>query len=119
MVCVHGRLFVYVNKMDKNLSSVNPHEFIAFCNFPEAREKPDEKSFLLLLLLIFRFFLFLFLFASKIQSNRPTSTCKKWKFTQHKAFQLQTVQVFFSFRRRRRNLFFSFICSSLQYIFLR
>lgn len=34
---------VYVNKMDKNLSSVNPHEFIAFCNFPKARQKNRMK----------------------------------------------------------------------------
>lgn len=69
---------MYVNKMDKNLSSVNPHEFMAFCNFPKAREKPDEKSFFVAAATDFPFFfLFLFPFASKIQHNRPTNTGKK------------------------------------------
>lgn len=92
---------VYVNKMDKNLSSVNPHEFIAFCNFPKAREKPDENLFLYCCCTGL-FFLFLSLshsrlLASKIQRQSSNEHDKK-KITQHKAFQLHAVQlrVFFT-----------------------
>lgn len=35
--CVGVRLCVRIN-MDKNLSSANPNEFIAFCNFQAAKE---------------------------------------------------------------------------------
>lgn len=42
--CIDERVCVYVNRMDKHLSRINPPEFIAFRNFARAREWNGRRS---------------------------------------------------------------------------
>lgn len=103
---------LYVNK---NLSIVNPHEFIiAFCNVKKAKRKPYVNPF------VFAWTRFLSICFSAIQANWVATNRKDIHTHIHKVIQHKTL---FSYTPLKFILFFSdsffshvlFLCLSLLY----